>query len=95
MDIYVQNRRLHWWLWLLYGLLGTTNYTNYSNFFPKTTDYADYGDYFYPQINANYTQIILLDIYVIFTRIGGGKQPRIARIIIYPQINANYTQIIY
>jgi len=35
-----------------------------------------------------------LDIYVIFTRIGGGKQPRIARIIIYPQINANYTQII-
>ncbi|GEM_PF-1516103 len=49
----------------------------------------------YPQINANYAQIILSDIYVIFTRIGGGKQPRIARIIIYPQINANYAQIIY
>ncbi len=52
------------------------------------------GIIIYPQINANYTQIILSDIYVIFTRIGGGKQPRIARIIIYPQINANYAQII-
>ena len=53
------------------------------------------GIIIYPQINANYTQIILSDIYVIFTRIGGGKRPRIARIIIYPQINANYAQIIY